>query len=415
MQRAWIISIGTELALGQSLDTNSGWLAEQLAGLGIRAQRHVTVADDLPAIVDALRAAAAGADVVLVSGGLGPTDDDLTRTAMAQAAGVALDLHEPSVAHLRAYFASRGRDLPASNLVQARLPRGARVLENTCGTAPGMCMVVGDTPMYVMPGVPFEMKVMFAEAVAPELAATAGGAVLRSRRLHSFGLGESDLGERIADLMVRGRNPEVGTSAALGVITIRINAQADDPATADAMLDETEAAVRQRLGTVVFGADGCTLAAAVGRELEQRGQTLATAESCTGGLIGELLTAVPGSSAYYVGGAVAYSNELKERLLDVPAALIEEHGAVSEPVAVAMARGACANFDSAYAISVTGVAGPGGGSEEKPVGLVCIGLATPHEVTAKAYRFGSDSPRDVIRHRAAHLGLNSLRRAVLAT
>lgn len=413
MRTAGIISIGTELALGQTVDTNSAWLAQSLAEIGIRAQRHITVADELTPICDALRNAVRGVDVVLVTGGLGPTDDDLTRTALAQVAGVPLQRHEPSVEHLRAFFAARGRELPESNLCQAQVPVGGSVLPNTCGTAPGLHVVVDDTPIFAMPGVPFEMRAMYTDAVAPRLSAAARGGVLRSRILRTFGLGESDLGRAIADLMTRGHNPEVGTSADLGVISIRINAAAPDATGADALLDGAEVEIRQRLGSVVFGVGDDTLAAAVGGLLQRGGWTLSTAESCTGGWIGKLLTDVPGSSGYYVGGAVCYSNEVKRDLLGVPSDLLKLHGAVSAPVAAALAAGAADVFGADYAISVTGIAGPGGGSEAKPVGLVYIGLRTPGGVATHERRLGSDVPREAIRLRTARIALNLLRLELL--
>jgi nicotinamide-nucleotide amidase len=413
MQNAWILSIGTELTLGQSVDTNSAWLATQLAALGIRTQRHVTVADELAPIRAALLEAAEACDLILVSGGLGPTDDDLTRQALADAAGVALELHEPSLAALRAFFRSRHRDMPQRNEVQAYLPRTARAIANTCGTAPGIAMRLRGTPVYVVPGVPFEMRTMFTHDIEPELRAATSGRVLLMRHLHTFGLGESSLGEQMRDLMQRGRNPEVGTTAELGIIGIRINATGPTAEAARKMLDETETEIRQRFRTVVFGRDGETLAGVVGQLLTARRQTVATAESCTGGLIGAALTDTPGSSNYYLGGVVSYANAAKTALLDVPPALLQQHGAVSAPVAQAMAEGVARRLGSDYALSVTGIAGPAGGSAAKPVGLVYVGVRTPAGTTVHELHLGSDAPRDVIRTRAARTALNLLRLALL--
>lgn len=413
MPTAWILSVGTELTLGQAVDTNSAWLAGQLATLGLRATHHLTVADEQPDLQAALLAAAAQADVVIVTGGLGPTDDDLTRTALAAAAGVPLELHAPSQAALQEFFASRGRTMPARNLVQARVPRGAAVLPNTCGTAPGLQLTLHRATVFALPGVPFEMRAMFTRDVAPRLARATAGHVILSRRLNTFGRGESDVGELLTDLMQRGRNPEVGTTAALGVIGVRLNATADSAASAQQLLDVTEAEVRRRLGEIVFGAEDDTLANAVGRLLIQRGRTVSTAESCTGGLIGTLLTDVPGSSAYFRGGIVSYANEVKTSLLAVPESLLAAHGAVSAPVAEAMARSACHALGSDYALSATGIAGPDGGTPDKPVGLVYIALAGPGPVTVRELRLGATTPRDVIRMRTAWTALNLLRLALV--
>ncbi len=413
MQYAWIISIGTELTLGQSVDTNSAWLAGQLAALGIRAHRHVTVADELAPIRDVLLQAAAACDVILVSGGLGPTDDDLTRQALADAAGVPLELHEPSLVALREYFRVRHRDMPQRNESQAYIPRTARAIANTCGTAPGIAMKLGNAPVYVMPGVPFEMRTMFTRDIRPELQAATSGQVLLMRQLHTFGLGEASLGEQIRDLMERGRNPEVGTTAELGVVGVRINATAATEEAARRMLDETETEIRHHLGSVVFGSDGETLAGVVGRLLTERGQTVTTAESCTGGMIGAALTDVPGSSVYYLGGAVSYANTAKTALVDVPPALLEQHGAVSAPVAQAMAEGVARRLGSDFSLAVTGIAGPAGGTAAKPVGLVYIALRTPSGTVVREHHMGTDAPRDVIRTRAARTALNALRLALV--
>jgi nicotinamide-nucleotide amidase len=409
MRRAWVISTGTELALGQTVDTNTAWLAAQLAALGIRTLRHITVPDDADATRDVLLQAATACDVILLTGGLGPTDDDLTRQALADAAGVQLHLHPPSLDHLRAFFAARGREMPERNTVQALLPQAATALPNTCGTAPGICIALSGTPCYALPGVPFEMRAMFEREVAPALKRLADGAALLSRTLHTFGLGESDLGERIRDLMVRGRNPEVGTTAGFGLVGIRINAAAPSHADAEALLDQAESDLRRRLGSIIFGRDGDTLPGVVGALLAATGRTLSTAESCTGGLIGTLITDVAGSSRYNRGGAIAYANQAKVAILDVDPEEVEQCGAVSDVVARALALGAARKFGSDYAASTTGIAGPAGGTPEKPVGLVFIGLHTPTGTTAQKCLFGSDAPREAIRLRAARTALDLLR------
>ena len=415
MRHAWVISTGTELALGQTVGTNSAWLAAQLAALGIRTERHVTVPDDAAATREVLLQAADACDLTLLTGGLGPTEDDLTRQALADAAGVPLELHSPSLEHLRAFFAARGREMPERNKVQALAPRGAAILPNPCGTAPGLRIELRGRPCYALPGVPFEMRVMFEREVAPQLRAGGQGPVLLSRRVHTCGLGESDLGQRIADLMQRGRNPEVGTTADLGVVSVRINVAAPTRAAAETELARTEAELRRRLGDAVYGRDDDTLASVVGAQLAAANRTLSTAESCTGGLIGALLTDVPGSSEYYRGGVIAYANDAKANLLGVGREEIETHGAVSAPVARGMAQGAARALGTDYAIAVTGIAGPSGGTAQKPVGLVFIGLCTPSETEVRECRFGSDSPREAIRVRSARMALNLLRLSLLGS
>lgn len=413
MATAWLISTGTELALGQAVDTNAPWLARELAALGVRCVRQVVVPDEPEALRDTLLSAVEGCDLVIITGGLGPTADDVTRPAVAAAAGCELISDPDSLEQIRAFFAARGRAMPDRNRIQALRPASGRALPNRCGTAPGIRIAIRDKVCFALPGVPFEMKAMFAEHVAPELRRTARGNVLLSRTLQTFGAGESEVASRLGELMTRGRNPEIGTTAQLGVISVRINASAESALGATALLDRAESEVRRRLGPLVFGRDEETLASAVGRLLTERGETVATAESCTGGLIGKLLTDVPGSSRYYAGGVVSYSNALKHALLGVGAELISRQGAVSQAVALAMARGARERLRTTYALAVTGVAGPEGGTPARPVGLVFAALATPREARAHELRFGPDSPRDVVRTRAAHSALNLLRLELL--
>jgi nicotinamide-nucleotide amidase len=255
------------------------------------------------------------------------------------------------------------------------------------------------------------MRAMFVAEVAPEVRAAATGGLIRSRTVQTIGLPESELGARIRDLMRRGANPEVGTTAELSVIGVRINATARDGAACDALLNAAEREVRVRLGDAVFGVDGDTLASVVGRQLVAAGRTLSVAESCTGGLLGALLTDVPGSSAYFRGGLISYADAVKRDALGVPQELLSRHGAVSAPVAAAMAEGAAQRFQTDYALAITGVAGPAGGSEAKPVGLVFVALSTPTETRAQELRLGADAPREAIRVRSARAALNLLRLA----
>lgn len=406
---AIILSIGNELTTGQTVDTNTAWLSQQLSELGIRIPRHATVADELEPIREEIEQAARRSDVVLITGGLGPTEDDLSRQGLAAAMGVGLEMREEYLEQIRAFFTARGRQMPDSNKVQALFPVGSEAIDNTCGTAPGIKATCGRAIVFVMPGVPREMQEMYRLAVRPFLVGKTGGARMLATTLHTFGAGESDIGEQIRDLMDRKRNPTVGTTAKQGVISVRIHSYASNEDEARSLLEGTVAEVRRRLGTLVYGQDEDTLAHAVGRLLKTSGKTLATAESCTGGLIAKLITDVPGSSDYFRQGLVTYANEAKMRLLGIPAGLIQKYGAVSHEVAEAMATEIRLRGEVDCAISVTGIAGPGGGTAQKPVGLVYIGLADAGGCEVTRHLFGEYLVRAEIRERAAATALNRLR------
>ena len=405
--QAVIISIGDELIGGANVDTNSAYLSARLSEHGIVAIRHVTVGDDAERITETIARAATEAELVIVTGGLGPTLDDLTRQALASAMGVELIEDARSAKRIKAFFARIGRAMKPSNLTQAMIPVGAEVLDNDCGTAPGIAARLGQAEVFVLPGPPNEMTEMFERQVAPRLGVA--GALAR-RILHAFGTGESDIGERIADLMARNANPKVGTTAKGGIISIRIVATSQTPADADAVADKTANEIRHRLGDLIFGQGDQTLESVVGDALKAVGMTLATAESCTGGMIGRMMTETPGASGYFLGGVIAYANSAKTALLNVPDEIIETHGAVSEQVADAMARGAREKFGADFALAVTGIAGPAGGTPEKPVGLVYIALSGP--TTTNVYRHIFSGARDIIRRRAALTAINHLRLAL---
>jgi nicotinamide-nucleotide amidase len=406
---AIVISVGTELTLGQTVDTNAAWLSQQLAEIGMHVIEHTTIADEMHSIRRGIEHACDRADTVLISGGLGPTEDDLTRQALAAAMGVELQLHQDCAERVRTFFTRRNRRMPDSNLVQAMFPAGSTPLENTCGTAPGIRATCGKASVFVMPGVPREMRTMYERDVKPALAGSAGAGVLLTRTIRCYGAGESDMGDKIRDLMQAGCNPAVGITAQHAIIGIRINARAETREQARLMLDETADEVRRRLGTLVFGQDDDTLELAVGRLLAEQSKTVSTAESCTGGLIAESLTDVPGSSAYFIDGVVTYANEAKIRLLGVPAELITQHGAVSREVADAMATRCRQLSGSDFALSVTGIAGPAGGSADKPVGLVYIGLADAEGCRVSEHRLGDYLTRHEIRDRTRKAALNRLR------
>ncbi len=415
--KAIIISIGDELVLGQTVDTNAAWLSAQLAERGILTRNRLVLPDDKDLIAVSLKDAGAAADLVIISGGLGPTADDLTRDAVAEVMGVGFGLHEPSLANVARRFAARGAVMPASCRVQAMIPVGAEALENTCGTAPGLKARIGLAMVYVVPGVPSEMKAMFINHIAPDLTSrccseqSACGFIC-VKIINTFGCGESDVAGRLGELMDRKRNPSVGTTVSGGVVSVRLRGDFSTRDEAMNELEKTARAVRARLGCVIFGEESETLQDAVGRLLTARGRTVATAESCTAGLLGKMITDPPGASGWYAGGWIVYSNRLKNEQLGVPLEMLESEGAVSEGVAGRMAVEALVRAGADYSLALTGIAGPGGAVPGKPVGTVWIALGTrgaDGAACAKANRFIFPGERDSVRDRAAKTALNMLR------
>ena len=412
--QAVILSVGDELTLGQTIDSNSAWLSARLAEHGVLTAYHKTVPDNQPAIVDAVREAARAAGLVVVTGGLGPTADDLTRQALAEALGVPLRLHPPSLERIEQFFHRINRPMPVTNRIQAMCPEGAEMLDNDCGTAPGLRARLGGAEIVVFPGVPREMEPMFNRTVLPALRSRADRVVLM-RTIRTFGAGESAVAEMLGPLMQRDLNPVVGTTVSRGVVSVRVRSEFPTAGQAARELDATCEEIERRLGALVFGGEHDSLESVVGRRLKAEGRKLACAESCTGGLLAKLLTDVPGSSEYFAGGWVAYSNSLKRSELHVSEATLAMSGAVSEPAAREMAEGALGNAAADYALSLTGVAGPGGGTPDKPVGTVWIGLAWREagRVQSRAERHQLAGDREMVRERAARAALNLLRLALL--
>lgn len=403
---ATIVSVGDELVSGQTVNTNATWLSAQLAELGIVTSAHVTVGDALELIVPAIQQAAATSDVVLISGGLGPTEDDLTREAVAAALGEDLVADEEARKHLEAFFRRIKRPMTESNVKQAMRPKSAGCLENPQGTAPGLRTRIGKAEVFVMPGVPREMKAMFQTSIAPALGRHAGDQVVRVAKISTFGLGESLVGEKIKDLMVRGGNPAVGTTVHDGIVSVRIYARGTAVAAAE-MIASMSQTVRDRLGPIIFGEGDETLDSVVGRMLLEQKRTIATAESCTAGLLANMLTEAPGASAYFMRGWVTYSNQAKADELEISGELIGRHGAVSAEVATAMAEGACRLAGTEMGVGITGIAGPTGGTVEKPVGLVYIALAGSRRTVVKRTIFPGS--RAQVRLRAAQMALSMIR------
>jgi nicotinamide-nucleotide amidase len=408
--RAEIVSIGSELVSGQSLDTNSQWLGQQLGALGIPVAFQTTVSDDLSDQRAAFRTALARADLVVMTGGLGPTQDDLTRDALAAVGGVPLVEDCESLEAITAMFARRKRVMPERNKVQATFPRGAVPLPNRIGTAPGIWMQVATATIASLPGVPIEMKLMFQEQVVPRLREFGFvQKVFVHRKINLFGKGEAEIEAQAFDLTVRGRVPEVGITAHDATISFRITGVGSTEEEARETIEPTAALIYERFGSLIVGEDDADVADGLVSQLVRQSATLATAESCTGGLIAHLITAIPGVSAYYQGGVVSYANLAKVELLGVPSELIESHGAVSPEVAAAMAEGVRKRLSADVGISTTGVAGPTGGTPEKPVGLIYVGLATARGSKTRRLDIGPDQPREVIQSRGAKAALNFAR------
>ncbi|MCD6360908.1 MAG: competence/damage-inducible protein A [Armatimonadetes bacterium] len=411
--KAELVSVGTELLLGEITDTNAVYLSQRLAEIGVDVFFRHTVGDNLDRIVSVLELALSRSDVIIMCGGLGPTQDDLTREAIAEVTGRPLVSDPDAERRLREFFAARNRVPTPSNLKQATVPEGGRFLENTCGTAPGVLVEHRGRALIAVPGPPPEMREMFQREVLPYLLARQGedARVLRSRVIRLADIGESNLVDMIPDILERRTDPTVAPYASPGEVRLRITTKAASESEADAALDEMEAILRERLGSHIYGVDDETMEVAVGRLLAESHSTLASAESCTGGLIASRITDVAGSSEYFIGGVVAYSNQVKQEILGVPEGVLAEHGAVSEECARAMAEGVRRALRTDWGLATTGIAGPGGGSDEKPVGLVYIAVAGGDGTAC--LRGNWPGTRDQFKSRVSQYALNMLRKRLL--
>lgn len=408
--RAEILCIGTELLIGQVVNTNATWLAQELAAAGVALHWVTTVGDNPARLSEALRRAAERADWVITTGGLGPTADDITVAVLAELLGEPLEERPEVRQHLEAYFAKRQRPMAASNLKMALFPPSAELIPNPAGTAFGLALPWRDTCFVCFPGVPIELRAMWEDWARWRLRARGSG-IIQSVLLRYVGIGEAQLAERVADLL-EAENPTVAPYAGDGEVHLRVTARAPDGEEAAALLAPVVSRL-QSIAPFYYGADGCTLPVAVGQLLKQLGQTVATAESCTGGLVASRLTDVPGSSAYVWGGVVAYMTASKSSVLGVPPELVQSRGVVSEAVAVAMAERARVVFGADWGIGITGWASGGPGVEPADIGLVWLAVADSTGTVPECWRFG-DLPREMIKQRASQMALDLLRRRLNA-
>jgi nicotinamide-nucleotide amidase len=410
MLNAEIIAIGSEMLTPFRLDTNSLWLTERLNSMGVEVKLKTVVGDDEARLEETVRDAMKRSEIVIATGGLGPTEDDITRKIFARVLKRQLILEDAILEKIRARFARRNMPMPEINARQALVIHGAQILENGNGTAPGMLITEGKCTVALLPGPPREMKPIFDASVAPALKQRMGDMLIVRRTLSIFGLTESATDELAAPIYTKYRNPSTTILFKDGQIELHLTAQARGESEAVKLLDELGGRLDEVLGEYVFSRNNETLEEVVGQSLKMRGYTLATAESCTGGLLAGRITDVPGSSEYFLEGVVSYSNEAKIDLLGVPKKWIKTHGAVSEQVAGAMASGIRKRAGSTFGIGVTGVAGPGGGSPEKPVGLVYIALADGSQITTRKFIFPGD--RQFIRTLSVNAALDMVRRRI---
>jgi len=407
---AEIIAVGSELLTPFRQDTNSLYLTDKLNSLGIDVRFKTIVGDDRLRLAESLRVALDRSELVILSGGLGPTEDDVNREVVADVLSRPLHVVDAIRQRMQERWARLGRPMPKNNLRQAQVPEGATWLENPRGTAPGLWIEDGGRILLLLPGPPVELEAMFEAACMPLLAPRSGGRRLRTRVYKVVGLPESEVDSRIAPLYKPYNNPETTILSTLGTIEVHLRAQGSNDTEADALLTEVGDKIELALGDHIFSSRGESLEEVVGMYLVMRQKTVAVAESCTGGLLSERLTRVPGSSSFFLGGVVCYSNELKTRFVGVPADLIASDGAVSKSVAQALAEGIRRRTGAAIGVGITGIAGPGGGTPEKPVGLVFVAVADYGSTEVRQFRFPGE--RDRVRTWTSVVALEMIRRRV---
>jgi nicotinamide-nucleotide amidase len=409
---AEIITIGDELLIGQVIDTNSAWMGEVLNQIGIKVNRITSISDNRDEIISTLKEASKRAHLVLITGGLGPTNDDITKKTLADFFRVNMRFDEKAFEDVVHLFSIRGREVSAINRLQAEVPENCITLYNKVGTAPGMWFDEADVVYVSMPGVPYEMKYLMENEVIPRVKQRFKTPFIVHSTILTFGIGESFLAEKIASFENKlPSHIKLAYLPSAGSVRLRLSGSGDDE---EGLKKEIEGLTKELSDIIpefIYGYGKDELPRVVGDLLKSNGLTLATAESCSGGFMAHLITSIPGSSAYYMGSSVTYSNESKTQLLNIPPSLIEMYGAVSEPVVLAMVEAVKKLFNVDCAIATTGVAGPGGGTPEKPVGTVWVGVSTPHETKAYVLKLGDNRLRTI--EVAALSGLNLLRKGLL--
>jgi nicotinamide-nucleotide amidase len=411
MLRIELVSIGDELLIGQTINTNAAWIGQELLAAGMQVGGVVTVGDELELIKVALAEAASRADYILVTGGLGPTNDDITRTAVCEYFKVGLVRNDSVLAHIQLFFQRRNIPMAKVNEDQALVPETARLIKNDRGTAPGYILSRQDKRYYFMPGVPFEMKAMMTETVLPEMREANHGKVILTHHISTIGIAESALYERVGDIAAIEALARLAFLPSPSGVRIRLTVAGEQAEEARELLQKAAARVRQNIGPFIFAERNVALEEVLAEVLVARQERVAVAESCTGGLIANKFTNIPGSSRYFERGVVSYSNAAKIELLGIPAELIERHGAVSTQVAQAMAEGIRRISRAEHGLSVTGIAGPDGGTKEKPVGLVFVGYAGPGGIAVEEHHSISGE-RVVNKERFAYAALNLLRKQI---
>ena len=406
LMNAEILCVGTELLLGNIVNTNAAYLSDALAGLGINVYYHTVVGDNQERLKKALAIAFDRSDLVITTGGLGPTYDDLTKETIAQYFGLPLAVHDDSLSQIKSFFAQHTEKMMANNEKQALMPQGATVFANLCGTAPGCAISKDGKTAIMLPGPPSEMQMMFEHEAKPYLAKLSDHTLV-SRTVHLCGIGESTTESMLKEMMVKNTNHTIAPYAKGGEVELRITAAAPDEAKGKAMIEPILADIQKMLGQYIYGIDVGSLQQAVVNELTARGQRVATAESCTGGLISKSLTDIPGSSQVFAGGVCAYTNDVKVALLGVRPETLERYTAVSEQTAREMAEGVRQALHTDYAVSTTGIAGPDGGTAEQPVGLVYVAIAGPQTTRVEKLQIsvGTVTTRDTVRNYAAKRAL----------
>ena len=403
-----LITTGSELLLGEIVNTNSAYLSSALNQAGFDVVYHSTVGDNRARMRSVMEIALERADIIITSGGLGPTLGDFTKEVMADLLGLPLILHEPSLEKIKCFFAHRHAHMPVNNQKQAMVPEGSYILNNSCGTAPGIVIQHNNKVIVHLPGPPHELKTMVKNELLPYLSVHyPQKSIIVSKELHTYGLGESAVDETLRDILLTQSNPTIALLARPGEILVRITAKADNTRAAEELIADTEKQIRTRLGNIIFSTNDKTMEEVVAEALFTKKKTIALAESCTGGLVTSRLTDVRGASAYLIGSVVCYSNEIKEKQLGVPHQTLLDYGAVSEPTARAMAEGIRRLNGTDIGVGVTGIAGPDGGTPEKPVGTVYIAVADKNETTCRLCHFTGN--RTTIKRLVSQAVLNEIR------